>query len=569
MKRKFLLLIILVCCAATGFAQTTNIYASGLKLGAPSGGNIPVSYFLNTDATELAFNFVQDGQIKASVAITEASLLTKGAHQTTVSLNAAPAGEYNWSMTAKAGDIAAPIRYSDASPQFRYYMPMGLAIDNSFESPYLGQIYVGEGGSSIIISGKPDYWEGTGRATYDGIYVFSPALDDLNPEGDCYFGNLEWTSGGNVTAIPYDAYSPGRIAVGVDGKVYIADKSTTNSGIYVMDPALRDPAHNDTPFTPVFAEGERSYYGVVGYTHGPVAAIAVDGAGENTTIYTIDHWLLPEGYEARQYINGMVFKYEVGNLSTPYSGTPTIIYDNPESKLANAAMNLALDGRGGLWACQYRATDNATIPSLMHFTKDGVVDYTSDGLLGDTNASQRGAMAVNPAGTLLAVGSNRLVRIFEIAYNESGVPTLTERTDLALSLNANNIEDVAFDVAGNVYAVSASTELFYAYGVPKAGGNVFTTPAPSAQKITATGSGIQKPSLYSVRIANNGNQISILTDGLKIKSYKLYNIAGGLVASGFDKTSGAIIPTDRLATGVYQIQIVTNEGTVVKRFVKK
>jgi len=590
MRKICLLFLTIICCTATSFAQLANVYASGLKLGAPSGGNIPVSYFLNTDATELYFNFVQDGAIKASVAITEASLLTKGAHQTTVSLNAAAAGEYNWSMTAKAPAVTVPAKFSDdTQPKFMFYFPVSVKVDNSFESPYLGQIYVAEG-IGTIISSAADYF-GNGRFTMDGIYVFSPALDDLSPEGDNYYGGILWDGGStsdNIgTASAYAGFSPGRLAIDDAGKVYIADKSSSNAGVYIMDPAFMDPARPEAPFTPVFdntgmvTEGTNTG-GILAGIHGRVAGIVVTGSGENTVMYTLDENFIPEGYTNRPYIaSGMLYKYNIGN-TFPYTGTPTCLYDNPrigdpetgDPLIGNAAIELVKDGRGGFWFTQFRYTDNATIPSLIHFTSEGVVNYNSAGLLtnsGGGYASNRGSLAVNEDGSLLAAGSDGMVKIFDVTYSEDGTPTLTSKPSYDISLFSTpswTIRGLAFDVANNVYATSNTSERLYAYGLPK-GENTFTTPAPSAQKITATGTGIAKPTLANVRIADYKNAISILSDGLKIKSYKLYNIAGGVVASGLETANGAMIPTDKLTAGVYQIQIVTGEGTVVKRFIKR
>jgi hypothetical protein len=587
MRKICLLFLTIICCTATSFAQLANVYASGLKLGAPSGGNIPVSYFLNTDATELYFNFVQDGAIKASVAITEASLLTKGAHQTTVSLNAAAAGEYNWSMTAKAPAVTVPAKFSDdTQPKFMFYFPVSVKVDNSFESPYLGQIYVVEGIGTVIDTSTDDYFKnGSYRFTMDGIYTFSPALDDLSPDGDNYYGGIEWNAAGSSDGIPYAAFSPGRLDIDDAGKVYIADKSSTNAGVYIMDPAFMDPARAEAPFTPVFDNTgmvtEGTYTGgILAGKHGRVAGIAVSGSGENTVMYTLDENFIPEGYTNRPYImSGMLYKYNIGN-TFPYTGTPTCLFDNPlaggdsgDPLIGNAAIELVKDGHGGFWFCQYRISDLAAIPSLLHFTSEGVVNYNSGtiGLLGVDYASNRGCLAVSKDGSLLAVGSSGLVKFFDVTYSADGTPTLTAKDSYNITIFTTAsypIRGLSFDVANNIYVTSNYSERLQVYGLPK-GENTFTTPAPSAQKITATGTGIAKPTLANVRIADYKNAISILSDGLKIKSYKLYNIAGGVVASGLETANGAMIPTDKLTAGVYQIQIVTGEGTVVKRFIKR
>jgi hypothetical protein len=491
MKRIFLFVMAALFCALTSLAQQANIYASGLKAGAVVNGEVAIDYFLNTDAIALEILFVgSDQAIAATVPVTEAALLTKGAHTATISLEDVPEGTYKWSVKATAtANGAAPVKISDDASKFKFYVPMGLAVDGNYESPFFGRIYVAEGVGSAI-STNPDYF-GDGRVTNDGIYTFDPSLESLNDAA--YAGGVSWdpAAGGPLPTTPNT--SPARLAIDAAGQIYIADGMPSNSGIWIMD-----PAHPENAFTNLFAEGTRDAEGLVTVggevIHGRVPALYVDGSGDDAILYTIDRNYLPDTYSPRVYLpSGMVFKYDIGSLATPYAAKPSIVYDNAASKLGNDAMALIPDGRGGWWICQSRWNDGAAVPCILHLNDQAIEDYNSasQNILASpaSNASYRGAMAINQNGNLLAIGSDKFVKFFSIAYDpDTEIPSLAAIAEYNINIDGTNIDGVSFDVAGNLYAISASTERLYAYAMPKAE-NTFTTPAPAASTITVEPAG--------------------------------------------------------------------------------
>jgi hypothetical protein len=490
MRRIFTIVAAIFLLATTALrAEELNIYASGLSAGTvdDTKQEVKISYTLNAPATSLAL-ILQAGEAEpVEIAITDAAALTKGAHtDVTVSLSGVPSGTYAWSIKATGeATNAVPVKLSDDSAPFQFYFPSGIAVDNSFESPYFGHAYVAEGDGGQCGGG--------GRLTEDGIYVYKPTLEGISLQP--FAGNVNWSSDESFAE---GVRSPGRLSIDAAGKVYIADNSTTNSGVYIMD-----PAHPETDFTSVFAIDSRDAAGLVtassNVIHGRIPALYVENAGDNTVLYTIDRNCLPADSPEHSYIpSGMIFKYTIGSLAAPYSSLPEIIYNNPitgvdqnAGKLANDAMSLISDRRGGLWVCQNRGADAVHMPCILHLNSQGVEDYNSATAslgLGNTNASTRGGMAINPEGTLLAIGNNRYVRIYSITFDDlTGIPSLTQISVNAININGTNIESIAFDVADNIYVISASTERFYAYALPKPD-NTFTTPAPSAFTLTVVGS---------------------------------------------------------------------------------
>jgi hypothetical protein len=480
MKKMFLSLLAVAIGTLSGHAQQANIFASGLRLEHVDGNQYTFHYTLNADAQSGSLNLVSETDAEFNIPTSAPALLTKGSHEVTLDFSMGvvlASGTYTWSITATAApnEGTEPVKVSDNDVKFRFYFPSGLAVDNSFESPYFGRIYVAEGeGSALEGAAATNYW-GEGRITHDGIYAFTPTLDAVNTEA--YSGNVAWKTSASPGALSFsgDGTSPGRLSIDAAGKVYIADNSISNSGIYVLDPA--NPTAN---FIPVFS-GVLDATGLAD-NHGRIPALCVEDSGENTVLYTIDRNFL-NGTTAKTYLpSGMIFKYETGS-ALPFAAQPLTIYDNANNYLANDAMSLVSDGRGGFWATQNRGTDAAGIPSLMHVDHEGSVDYRSaDGSNVNLGNSARGALALNKDKTLLAVSSARGAKVFSVTYNsETGIPALTQTC--FVNVNVSNIDGLAFDVADNLYITTASTEYLLAYALPKAN-NTFTTPAPASSTVT-------------------------------------------------------------------------------------
>ncbi|MDR1810844.1 MAG: N-acetylmuramoyl-L-alanine amidase [Prevotella sp.] len=495
------------------FASELNIYASGLSAGTVDNDNhtVNISYTLNVPATELSIILQKADGEPVEIAITDPASLTKGAHtNVAVNLNAIPTGNYAWRLKATGAPCGnQPSKLSDDAAKFMFYLPRGLAVDNSFESPYFGRIYVAESMGSVIENKENYFGNAERKNTEDGIFIFTPTLDAVNMSA--YAGNVSWNTGGTVGTLPYAASSPHRLAIDDAGKVYIADGSETNAGVYVMD-----PANPDGNFTPVFADNTN---------HGPILALSVKGSGDNTELYTIDRTYLPTGYSAQASSttpSGMFFKYAIGSLAAPYAAAPEIIFDNAPvaDGLGNMVANttwasLVAGSFGGFWACQYRAADGSAYPCVFYVNSSGEKVAQSNGL-GLSN-TLRASMAINKAENLLAVGSSKYIVFLNITYDASGVPVLSESSIPSININGTNIDGIAFDVADNLYAISGSTERFYAYALPK-GDNSFITPAPSA----------------SILAVNNGLGIDADIYGKAVKSVQ-YNTLTGVSATSADK----------------------------------
>ncbi|MDR0542706.1 MAG: hypothetical protein LBH19_10940 [Dysgonamonadaceae bacterium] len=503
MKKLFFLLLTVVLCVTKGYAQIQpNIYASGLSAGTPANGSVAISYTLNADATALSVNFVNGDYVAATVAITEASLLTKGAHTATISLETVPQGTFTWTVTATANANAVPQKISNDAVQFLFYGPRGVAVDNDFESPFFGRVYVSEGSPGLVTSGSPS----PTRTTTKGIYILNATLEDVTSQSaTAYGGGVAW---GALE----------KISVGKNGKVFIADNGTnTSSHVWMMDPA--NPSVN---FIPVFS----------GSNNGAVAYAL--NQGDN--LYTFD-W----------GTGGNINQYDISTL--PCTASPMVIYNDAANGnlQQNGTSVIIPDGRGGWWISQHRA-DNGTanIPCLIHYnTVTNTVDYNSGTtILG----SYQSGMAYFNTGTeeLLALGTTRgTIKIWSVTYNGSGTPTLTDKWTVSTGTNAN-ARAIDFDKAMNLYAIDNNTERLRVFALPKAE-NTFTTPAPAASTITVAAVEVNPVVTKTDYSWNTGNasRDAAVYDG---KVYVIDNSGKIHVIDGVtgDENTGALITNTNL-----------------------
>jgi hypothetical protein len=350
--------------------------------------------------------------------------------------------------------------------------------------------------------------------------------------------------------------------------VYVADGSETNhSGIFIMDPA--NPSAN---FKPVFG-GTMSD---VGY--------AINEQGDTIHGQTYQAYVLGTGAEAKMYTfdakktisSGDIYCYNIGNLETPWTAAPsdTIYLDSANGDLiVNVSSNsLAPDGRGGWYVSQYRWGNSLALPVLLHINAEGTVTNFGDNTL--ISGSYPAGFGVSADGSFLAIsnsGDAEKFGVYSIAYDEHNVPTLTHQytyTMPKIGTTKCYAHGMDLDVANNLYVIDNNAERLHVYALPKAE-NTFTTPAPSsAAKLTVTrvgGTGVAAPEVAKlVWLSENGAGMTIQASGVKVLGYTLYNVAGMKVAQGAGSAIAAELPA-----GIYLVEVATDQGPAVKRFIKK
>lgn len=529
-----------------------NIYASELHLRIPTCLDCQNAYSfnftLNENATDVFINILKGQEV---VKVISAGALPKGVHMIAGNFDGLADGEYTWSVTAIAGTVDRPMKITDnTQPQLQFYSPRGVAVDNSFDSPFFGRVYATETVPGTV----------TNRTTKDGIYILNSALQDVTGQGaNSYAGQVTW--GANS--------SPMRVNVAEDGKVYISDWSDGHPGVWIMDPANPTAA-----FKPVFDGLTKATSGLSSKNsvnvHGSISHCWVTGTEANTKLYTFDEDFI----DATATSAGNLLQYNIGNLETPWQSAPSAIVYN-DALNGNLQQNfnscIAPDGRGGWWISQNRAEDTMLIPSLIHVGNDGLVNFNSGKTPSLIENSVSGGLAISYDGTRLAMGCKDEVKIFSVTYSETGIPTLTRLHSIKPAMGANTA-GLAFDRAGNVYVISNTSERLGMWALPKTT-NEFITPAPSSSRILIIHTSVSdiKQSLDLISIyPNPANEIVTFDgNGTRMEDIAIFDIKGRMVLSERVESPKTTINVSRLQPGVYLLKVRTQQGTTTKRIMKR
>ncbi|NDP21961.1 MAG: T9SS type A sorting domain-containing protein [Paludibacter sp.] len=524
-----------------------NIYASELKAENTTDG-YNLKFTLNENATSVVINIHNGTDVVKTI---DAGAKTKGQQSVSVLSNELPEGSFTWKVNAVAESVDRPLKISDNNqPQMQFYSPRGVAVDNNFESNFFGRVYASETVPGTV----------TNRTTKDGIYILNSALQDVTNQGaNSYAGNITW--GGSS--------SPMRLNVAPNGKVYLNDFSDANSGVWIMD-----PANPQADFKPVFSGLTRATNGLSSLNgvnvHGSISHCYVTGTGVDTKLYTFDQ----DYIDATATNTGNLLQYNIGLLAVPWQSAPSAVVYN-DGLNGNLQQNfnscIAPDGLGGWWISQYRATDAATIPSLIHVGMDGLVNFNSGTTPSLIVNSYTGGMAVNFDGTKLAMGCQDEVKVFAISYLEAGIPTLTRLHSIKPAMGANTA-GISFDRAGNVYVISNSSERLGVWALPKTD-NQFMTPAPLNQAITIARTGLHpiENSSESVRVYPNpvSEYLTVESASSAMQRVELFDLKGRLIISERTVDNKLNLSVSALQSGTYILKVKTNTGVSVKRIIKK
>ncbi len=527
-------------------SSNANVFASELRIE-----NFDYRFKLNFTLNDS----VTSGQVDISnangiVKTIPLSGLSKGQNSVEIQYSDLPEGKYTWSVNVNSTPVNRPYKYTNNGwTQLQFYSPRGVAIDNSFESPYFGRIYASE-----TVAGKV-----TNRSTKDGVYILNSAMEDVTNQGEePYAGAVSWST---------EAGSPMRLSVAPDGKVYISDFSNANSGVWIMD-----PAHPEAAFKPVFSQTTIRTSGLVSNNgvnvHGTIPHSYVLGTGEETKLFTFD-----SKYVDETAVNtGNILQYNIGNLESPWDAAPSaVVYDDGLNGNLQWNFNstIAPDSKGGWWISQYRDTDAPGVPSLVHVNSTGMVDFNSGKTPTLIGNSYTGGMAVTEDGTRLAMGSRDEVKIYDITFSETGVPSLVQKYAIKPAMG-NNTAGLAFDRAGNIYVISNSSERLGVWALPKSE-NSFTTPAPLSQEIVISITGLSSTdakSAISVYPNPVRNQVNISSQNDELQSVSVFDMNGKLMLQ--DKANGLQkeMNLSNLKSGVYILRVKTNGSTENIRIIK-
>jgi hypothetical protein len=535
-------------CVATllaGGVVRANVYPTQVVLNggytnqsiAP-GGNVTIGYTLN----ELASAGVTI-TIQSTNRVTLRTIaLTNGAAGTMRGTNRivwdgkddngsnAPTGSYSVSVTAAATGYGDWTQTSDdLNPGNYVYEPRGIAVNRNVGSPYYGRVFVANA------TAGPSSPVGLQKLNADGSYAADGGFSD---------GGWAWAG---------DDFSPWKIAVGADDRVYVDD--FTGRGVVLSF----DQTISSNSLQVVLQES--NYPNAMVALSGPF----VSGSGPNLSLWManatgsegigIQRWSLPAG--------GMV---ATGDLGT------NAILAGAGSDLSVAPFDVALDRSNRIYTIQDRSNFGDPEPRILRFPPfvDANLSETNAevkiGAGEDTLAGAKG-IAVNPAGTLVAVAFrgffpppsgpwvNGGVRIY--ANNGTNLDLVTTISPAASP--SHDHWDVDWDNAGNLYTVDNYDSASRVYSPP--GSNAATTVALAlVQVIQSTPPVITTAPQGGTRGYGDSNYLSVAVSGTPPFAYQWQlngvNIAG---ATGSSLSLAALQFTN---AGLYTVIVSNAAGTV-------
>jgi len=415
-----------VTALASQLAHATP-YASGIVRNANT-----VSFVLNQPAAGIA-------------------VLRDGAHPVTPAIDATTKGVKTFDMTGYTtysiivtGNTAKGwVQFSsDSLTQSKYYTPRGVTVDTNPKRSTFGRIVVAEavGGAAA------------GRTTTEGLYIMGADQADIYNQGNTAFaGGVDWAAGGNA--------SPWRVALnqndplGQDYTIYIADWSDAHSGVWTAD-----GLNPTTAFNELLDNTGRDATGLVlenygagpGSLHGSISSGPwVEGVGANRVMFTLDE----------DMSLGNIWQYDIGTTASAYATAPTARVTDGANNILNSTADVVRDADGSWWMAQYRSTDSAGVPALSHWADNSSAPSWVSGAATLQLNNGYGNLDIFTPQHLIALGTiNYLIYVIDVSDpNNPRLVTSIPHT------GGSTVRDVAFDAAGNIYAVSGNSQTLRIY----------------------------------------------------------------------------------------------------------
>lgn len=501
--------------------EARNAYAYDIKVEQQEG-NYVVSYRLNAPASQVKVQLWADGEVAKEYDGTNVAQYTdenKTAvnNLNTVTIPAADVPEdtkvsFRVAVTSEALTEAAV-----AEKAYRFYHPAGVAIDNNTDSPYFGRLYMTEAMPSTSAT-YHSYGEGNGQ----GLYIFDQMLNPVtNAEGSYAFkgGQTFQEKFTNGTT----SYDPRKVRITEDGRVLLSGQNENGVALWEVNPedlnADFKPIISGTPngYDIQTADGQ--------FMAAPNVSMDVKGKGSNLKVLMLSNnnggQFAYGGYRTDEYDLGTATEWTTApsrNIAA-LSGKYTITHTNT---------TVLYDNEGGIWYANSRATATADEPTLVHINAAGEEDYKVED--GGGLYYGGGGIAFNHDFTRLAIGTgSNTITVYAVSKDADGKPVLTEEFNFETTIG-RNCNDIAWDIADNLYIVGNNGEWLKSFSLPRESGEVV----------------VAAPSKYDVSISSDEYPAELF-------------IIGGVTDPVWSPETG--IKMKKGEEGVYTAQITTNAVT--------
>ncbi len=456
--------------------EARNAYAYDIKVEHHTGNHV-VSYRLNAPASQVKVQLWADGEVVKEYDGTTIAQYTdenKTAvnNLNTVTIPAADVPEdtkvsFRVAVTSEALTEAAV-----AEKAYRFYHPAGVAIDNNTDSPYFGRLYMTEAMPSTSAT-YHSYGEGNGQ----GLYIFDQMLNPVtNAEGSYAFkgGQTFQEKFTNGTT----SYDPRKVRITEDGRVLLSGQNENGVALWEVNPedlnADFKPIISGTPngYDIQTADGQ--------FMAAPNVSMDVKGKGSNLKVLMLSNnnggQFAYGGYRTDEYDLGTATEWTTApsrNIAA-LSGKYTITHTNT---------TVLYDNEGGIWYANSRATATADEPTLVHINAAGEEDYKVED--GGGLYYGGGGIAFNHDFTRLAIGTgSNTITVYAVSKDADGKPVLTEEFNFETTIG-RNCNDIAWDIADNLYIVGNNGEWLKSFSLPRESGEVVVA-APSKYDISIT-----------------------------------------------------------------------------------
>ena len=439
-----------------------NPYAFGLESELSGDkSTLIVNYRLNNSKATKADVIVYNGQ---DTIVIVGGTTNLGKNTVEISTEGFPGGvELTWAVIVNGTSVEAPTREEKI---YSFYHPSGVDIDINPENETFGLLLVNEGMQSV--ASKTEGYVSAGFGA--GIFAFTPSFD-LIPNGE-----LPGYNGGNAfTTTRADgtgtAYAPRRIRISEDGRIFVTSLNTDGNYLWELNPDNLDE------WTPVFKGTLNDNRELItedsAFIAAPNTGFDVKGAGENLQLamYSVNL----SGITAAAMSGFRLHEYNLGT-ATEWATAPSKALVEGKYAINYTGTQVEYDNEGGFWIASYRGSATDANPGLVHINAEGVEDCK----LVWNNVRQAGIRFNNDFTKLVVAGNNGAAKkatIYAVSKDANGAPVLTEETVVDMAVVGNNLNDFAWDYAGNLYSCGNSSEKLAAWAMPYSGEVV--TPAAS------------------------------------------------------------------------------------------
>ena len=372
-------------------------------------------------------------------------------------------GNNTWQVAVEYAAKSAP-EYING---YRFYHPRGVDIDNNMESDHFGNIYCTEG----IATSSATYISGTsGNGIGGGLYAFDASLSPIkNPATDKY----GFMGGLTYSYVQYGA-DLARVRVADDGRIFVSRCNTAGDYIcYAKDFTDLYSTDRFTSLTSGLTFNSSNVYVDAddNFVTGPNVGLDIQGSGDELQLTALSKLTLSATYNAR------VDVIALGNETALTAGENIAGLTNKYTIMPQST-SIARDNRGGIWYCQYRATPTAEQPALVYIDSEGVERYK------DLVVRGGGGLRFSPDYKYLAVSSSKTqFTIYAVEYDAENNPFLQPQMTITHGIGTN-LNDIAWDLAGNIYICGNSSEWLKGFALP--GHSSFVTKAPASQSFATS-----------------------------------------------------------------------------------